>query len=79
LDGCKHLDLFWGGECNNILSLVIATVHYRQLLAFNSHFFNSLNCSYSQYGCAFYQYGCAAMYGCAASYGFATDDHTNFF
>jgi hypothetical protein len=28
LDSCKHLDLFWGGECNNILLLVIATVHY---------------------------------------------------
>jgi hypothetical protein len=79
LDGCKHLDLFWGGECNNILSLVIATTHYHQLLAFNGHFFNSLTCSYYQYGCAFYQYGCAAIYGCAASYGFATNDHTKFF
>jgi hypothetical protein len=38
LDGCKHLDLFWGGECNNILSLAIATAHYCQLLAFNGHF-----------------------------------------
>jgi hypothetical protein len=79
LDGCKHLDLFWGGECSNILLLVIATVHYCQLLAFNGHFFNLLKCFYSQYGCAFYQYGCAAIYGCAASYGFATNDHTNFF
>jgi hypothetical protein len=38
LDGGKHLDLFWGGECNNILLLVIATTHYCQLLMFNGHF-----------------------------------------
>jgi hypothetical protein len=46
LDGCKHLDLFWGGECNTILLLVIATTHYRRLLTFNGQFFNLPNCSY---------------------------------